>query len=101
MNNRKQNTAHKTRREKTIINLTKLNSVPLRARVVYRYLYDHCDHEHKAWPSVKTMVEDLLISESSIRRAMKDLEDVGLIRKEYTFRENGGCSSNLYYLIGM
>jgi len=84
-----------------IVNLTKLNSVPLRARVVYRYLYDLSDHEHKAWPSVRTMSDALLISEQSVRRAIKDLENVGLIRKEYTYRDNGGCSSNLYYLIGI
>ena len=33
-----------------------------------------------------------------LKRAVKDLEKAGLIRKESHFRENGSATSNRYYL---
>ena len=73
--------------------------LPHRAKLVYIYLYDRCDKNKKAWPSVKTIGKDLSISENTVRRAIKDLEKANLIRKEYAFRNNGSCTSNRYYLL--
>ena len=70
-----------------------------RAKSVYIYLYDRCDKQKKAWPSVKRIAKDLSISVSTVRRAVKDLEKVGLVRKEYAHRPNGSFSSNRYYLL--
>lgn len=39
------------------------------------------------------------ISEKTARRAIKDLEKAGLVRKEYAYRENGSFTSNRYYLL--
>lgn len=33
--------------------------LPSRAKLVYIYLYDRCDKEKKAWPSVKTIAKEL------------------------------------------
>lgn len=74
------------------------DELPLRAKSVYIYLYDRCDKENKAWPSVKRIAKDLSISERTVRRAIKDLESVGLVRKEYAYRKNGSFTSNRYYL---
>jgi predicted transcriptional regulator len=39
------------------------------------------------------------MSERTVRRALNDLIDEGMIIKESRYRENGGQSSNLYTLI--
>lgn len=72
---------------------------PSRAKLVYIYLYDRCDTERKAWPSVKTIAKELSISDKTVRRAIKDLEKAGLIRKEYAKRKNGSFTSNRYFLL--
>ncbi len=73
--------------------------IPHRAKVVYIYLYDRMDKEKKAWPGIKTIADDLSISRSTVKRAIKDLEKLGLIRKESHYRENGSATSNRYYLL--
>lgn len=60
---------------------------------------DRRDSEGKAWPSVKRIAADLSISEKTVRRAVQDLEQAGLLRKEYAYRENGSHTSNRYYLL--
>ena len=75
------------------------DELPQRAKLVYIYLFDRCDKEKKAWPSVKRISKDLSISEKTVRRAVKDLEKAGLLRKEYAYRKNGSYTSNRYYLL--
>ncbi len=74
------------------------DQLPSRAKAVYIYLFDRCDKDKKAWPSVKRIADDLSMSPSTVRRAIKDLEGIGFIRKEYAFRKNGSGTSNRYYL---
>ena len=38
------------------------------------------------------------MSDKTVRRAIKDLEKAGLVRKEYAYRKNGSCTSNRYFL---
>ncbi len=73
--------------------------IPNRAKAVYLYLYDRKDRENKSWPGIKTIAEDLSLSRSTVKRAIKDLENAGLIRKEPHYRENGSATSNRYYLL--
>ena len=73
--------------------------LPNRAKLVYLYLHDRCDAQRKAWPSIKRMAADLSLSRSTVKRAIRDLEKAGLIRKEPHFRENGSATSNWYYLL--
>ena len=70
-----------------------------RAKVVYIYLHDRMDAERKAWPGIRRIASDLSVSRSTVKRALQDLERAGLIRKEPHFRENGGATSNRYYLL--
>lgn len=74
------------------------DQLPSRAKAVYIYLFNRRDVENKAWPSIKRIASDLSLSENTVRRAIKDLEKNGLLRKEYAFRENGSYTSNRYYL---
>ena len=73
--------------------------LPHRAKLVYIYLQDRMDSEKKAWPGLGTIAKDLSLSRSTVKRAVKDLEQAGLIRKEPHFRENGSATSNRYYLL--
>ena len=73
--------------------------LPHRAKLVYIYLHDRMDSEKKAWPGLGTIAKDLSVSRSTVKRAVKDLEQAGLIRKEPHFRENGSATSNRYYLL--
>ena len=54
--------------------------LPHRAKLVYIYLYDRQDKEKKAWPGIKTIASDLSLSRSTVKRAIKDLENAGMIR---------------------
>ena len=56
--------------------------LPYRAKLVYVYLHDRMDSEQKAWPGLNTIAKDLSVSRSTVKRAVKDLEKAGLIRKE-------------------
>jgi HTH domain len=73
--------------------------LPHRAKLVYIYLHDRMDSEKKAWPGLGTIAKDLSVSRSTVKRAVKDLEKAGLIRKEPHFRKNGSATSNRYYLL--
>ena len=73
--------------------------LPHRAKLVYIYLHDRMDSEKKAWPGLGTIAKDLSLSRSTVKRAVKDLEQAGLIRKEPHFRENGSATSHRYYLL--
>lgn len=75
------------------------SDLPHRAKLVYLYLYNRMDKERKSWPGLNTIASDLSLSRSTVKRAIKDLEKAMLIRKEPHFRENGGATSNRYYLL--
>lgn len=73
--------------------------LPHRAKLVYIYLHDRQDSEHKAWPGINTIARELSLSRSTVKRALNDLVKAGLIRKEAYYRENGSATSNRYYLL--
>lgn len=72
--------------------------LPHRAKLVYLYLYDRMDREHKAWPGLNTIAQELSLSRSTVKRAIADLERAQLLKKEPHYRENGSATSNRYYL---
>lgn len=73
--------------------------LPHRAKAVYMYLKDRCNKEGQCWPAIPTIAEEMGISRSTVRRALIDLEQHGFLRHENRWRENGGKSSNLYYVL--
>ena len=79
--------------------LYECDELPQRAKLVYIYLHDRCDKEKKAWPSIKRIAKDLSMSDKTVRRAIKDSEKAGLVRKEYAYRKNGSHTSNRYYVV--
>lgn len=65
---------------------------------VYIYLTDRANKENVCWPAIPTISRNLKLSESTTRRALKDLRNAGLIQTEQRHRENGGNSSLLFTL---
>ena len=72
--------------------------LPHRAKLVYLYLHDRADKDGKAWPGLNTVAADLSLSRSTVKRAIRDLEQAGLLKKQPHHRENGSTTSNRYYL---
>ena len=69
-----------------------------RAKSVYMYLKDRADSEGRCWPAIKTIAKELNLSSSTVKRALDELCQAGLLIKESRWRENGGRTSNLYRL---
>ncbi len=74
------------------------SELPHRARAVYMYLSDRSDKERKCYPAISTIARELNLSRSTVKRALYELEKSGYLRREARWRENGGKSSNMYYL---
>ena len=72
--------------------------LPHRARAVYMYLKDRSDAEGKCWPGIRTIAADLHLSRSTVKRALKDLEQHGYLRRDPRYRDNGSRTSNLYII---
>lgn len=72
------------------------DELPSRAKLVFLYLCDRMNKEGVAWPGLNRMAADLSMSRSTVKRAIRDLEQAGLVRKEESFRLDGKQSSNRY-----
>ena len=55
---------------------------------VYSYLVFCAGHKRNCFPSVRTIAKKCFCSESAVRSAIKELTSLGLISKEYCYREN-------------
>lgn len=73
--------------------------LPHRAVAVYLYLQDRADKKGTCYPAIGTIARELHISVSTVKRALRDLEEEGFIRKTQRWRENGGRSSLLFEII--
>lgn len=73
--------------------------LPHRAKLVYLYLYDRKNKDNVTWPGLNTIARELSLSRSTVKRAIQDLEQAGLVRKEAHYRPNGSATSNRYYLL--
>jgi len=73
--------------------------IPSRAKTVYMYLKDRSNAQGECWPAIKTIARDTSMSVSTVKRAIEDLLKRGLLRKERRYRENGGNSSNRYFIL--
>lgn len=75
------------------------SELPTRAIAVYLYLRGRATKEGVCWPAIPTMARELKMSESTIRRALRDLVQEGFLVIEERKRENGADSSNMYALV--
>lgn len=72
--------------------------IPHRAIAVYMYLRYRADKDGKCFPAINTISKELKLSRSTIKRAIQDLEKSGYLTRKERWRENGGRSSNMYYI---
>lgn len=70
--------------------------LPHRAVSVYIYLSDRANKDGECWPAIPTIAQDLKLSQSTVRRALRDLRGAGLLETEQRYRTKGGKSSLLY-----
>ena len=70
--------------------------LPHRAVSVYIYLLDRTNKNGECWPSIPTIANDLKLSPSTVRRALKDLKKAKLIETTQRYRTKGGKSSLLF-----
>lgn len=75
------------------------SDLPNRAIAVYLYLRGRANKEGFCWPAVPTMARELKMSESTIRRALRDLVQEGFLKVEERQRESGADSSNKFTLL--
>lgn len=66
------------------------------AKLVYVYLCRCANGEAQSFPARKTIAAACSIGLTSVRYALKELEETRLLKKEEQFRDNGGQTSNLY-----
>ena len=74
------------------------SELPSRAIAVYLYLRGRANREGLCWPAIPTMARELKMSESTIRRALRDLVLEGLLVIEERQRKSRADSSNKYIL---
>lgn len=75
------------------------SELPGRAIAVYLYLRGRANKEGFCWPAIPTMARELKMSESTIRRALRDLVREGFLIIEERQRESGADSSNKFTLL--
>ena len=61
-------------------------------------LSDRANKENECFPAIPTIAKELKLSESTVRRALRDLRKAKLIETEQRYREMGGTSTLLYRL---
>lgn len=74
------------------------SDLPSRAIAVYLYLRGRANKEGFCWPAIPTMARELKMSESTVRRGVRDLQKAGFLIVEERFRWNQADSSNRYVL---
>ena len=79
------------------------SDLPSRAVNVYRYLKDRANKENQCFPAIGTIARDLHLSDSTVKRALNDLEKAVFIKRENRFRtytkKTYGKTSNLYTVL--
>ena len=70
--------------------------LPHRAVAVYIYLADRANKDGECWPAIPTIAAELKLSQSTVRRALRDLRKADLLQTEQRYRTKGGKSSLLY-----
>lgn len=69
-----------------------------KAVAVCCYLHDRANRSGECWPAIPTIAREIKLSESTVRRAIRELEQKGCIKTRQRYRRNGAKSSLLYRL---
>lgn len=68
------------------------------AKAVLVSLADYADQSGIAWPAIPRLAQEVQASDRTVQRALRSLEEVGLIFTEKRDRQDGGQTSNGYRL---
>ncbi len=82
----------------TAYSLVFINTLSAKAKLVYLYFCRLAGNDKSVYPSHKTTANACGLSVSTTRKAIDELEEVGIIEREAQYRENGGQRSNLYFM---
>ena len=69
-----------------------------RAVTVFIYLADRANRDGECWPAIPTIARELKLSQSTVRRALRDLRTADLLESQQRYRAKGGKSSLLFRL---
>lgn len=72
--------------------------LPSRAKAVYLYLRSRANKDGVCWPAIGTIARELNLSRSTVKRALRDLEELDYVENYKRFRRNGGSTSNFYLI---
>ena len=72
--------------------------LPHRAVALYIYLLDRANDRGECWPFVATISKELHMSQSTVRRAIKDLKNADILATERRFRIDGSETSMIFHL---
>ena len=67
-------------------------------RVYVYLLYRYNDEYQYAFPSIKTIAIDCFMSETTVKKAIKELEDFRLIKVQRIKNAKSQYSNNIYYM---
>lgn len=66
------------------------------AKLLLICMGNYADEQGWAWPSIRRMMRDTSMSESTIKRRLIKLVSLGFLKVEQRFNEEGGQKSNRY-----
>lgn len=72
--------------------------LPTIDKFVLVVLADYADDEHSCFPGQGLVAKRTGSSVSTVARAMKRLEEAGLVRRDRRFRKDGSRTSDRYFL---
>ena len=73
--------------------------VSANAKIVYMYLCKCADCFGKSWPSHKRIASACSLGITTVKIALKELQEAKIITVSHRYREEGGKSSNMYMIM--
>ncbi|MGO4338995.1 helix-turn-helix domain-containing protein [Labrys sp. KB_33_2] len=78
--------------------MKKLRGIGVQAKAVLSALGNHADENGRCWPSLPTIAADSDLSESTVRRVLRQLCNAGALTTEKRFSASGRQQSNTYVI---
>lgn len=73
-------------------------SISGHAKLVYLSLNSRTSRNNNSWPSHALIGRECGIGVTTVKSALNELKALGLVRWEKRTRDDGGATSNMYYL---
>lgn len=67
-------------------------------KLIMLELARYADEKGKCWPKVKTIASSCLISSRTVQRQIKEFEQAGLLTIQKEYRNDGGQTTNRYFI---